>query len=125
LPALVQGPVRFGDTSSSGAAILCPIGAAAFNLSAAFCIGSICAESSSRRALQLVAAVAETHKIFGNHCATVGFCDQMPASVSVPCTTCDAAIKARKYCFADFCGDMRFFSHLNSSYTYKYRDFCT
>jgi len=125
LPALVQGPVRFGDTGGGGAAIFRPICAAAFSLGAAFGIGSICAESNSCRALQLVAAVAETHKIFGNHCATIGFCNQMAASVCVPCATRGAAIKAREYCVADFCGDMRFFSHFNSSYTYKYRDFCT
>lgn len=106
---LLKRLIWLGDCG--GLAILGPMSAAAFDCGAAFGVGGICRERDSGNTLQAIAATAETHKIFGNHCTAVGFCDEVATFVGVPRSAGGAAVEARKGGGADGGGDFCFLGH--------------
>lgn len=105
------GVIGLGDASRGGFAIARPICAARFDDGAAFGAIGIGTESDSCDTLQAIAATAKANKIFDNHCAAIGFRDQVAALVSVPCAARGAAIKAGEHCVADQGGDAGFLGH--------------
>lgn len=110
-PPPLDGAVRLGNPCRGGFAILCPIGAAAFDLGAAFRISGIGAESDIGAALQAIAATAKADKIFCDHSAAVDFGNQVTTLIGVPGAASGAAREGGHDVALDRGGDGGFLGH--------------
>ncbi len=107
----LEGAVRLGNPCRGGFAILCPIGAAAFDFGAAFRINGIGAEGDIGAALQAIAATAETDKVFCDHSAAVDFGNQVATLIGVPGAASGAAREGGHDVALDGGGDGCFLGH--------------